>query len=275
MIKFFRGLRQKLIDEGNFKRYLIYAVGEILLLVIGILIAVQINEWNNERQNIKLEKLYLSRFFQDLNQDSLDLSTVINRSNLNIKLCTDILDSLEIHIALQHLNNPVYENALKNVKTKNGRISYGHYGGFEVETIGQQLTKLQTRRSYEVTKVTINDLTANGKMGIIRNHDLRTDIQNYYSKIMANSEYENIVVQPSLSYYHDLLIDLGIPPYSSLTANEIRVLGQRDHRLGTSVQHLLEANLHFVERSNRLNHEIRKLKGEIKKEFSTVHKKLR
>jgi len=46
MIKFFRRIRWKLLDERNLKRYLIYAFGEILLVVIGILIALQINNWN-------------------------------------------------------------------------------------------------------------------------------------------------------------------------------------------------------------------------------------
>ena len=54
MLKFFRKIRQKLIDEGNLKRYLIYAIGEVLLVVVGILIALQINNWNEE--NMRLRK---------------------------------------------------------------------------------------------------------------------------------------------------------------------------------------------------------------------------
>lgn len=46
MLKFYRRIKRKLIDDGNLKKYLIYAVGEILLVVIGILIALQINNWN-------------------------------------------------------------------------------------------------------------------------------------------------------------------------------------------------------------------------------------
>ena len=52
MIKFFRRLRRKLLDEGNLKKYLIYAIGEILLVVIGILIALQINNWNEESKDL-------------------------------------------------------------------------------------------------------------------------------------------------------------------------------------------------------------------------------
>ena len=50
MLKFFRKIRQKLINEGNLKRYIIYAIGEIMLVMIGILLALQVNSWNDIRQ---------------------------------------------------------------------------------------------------------------------------------------------------------------------------------------------------------------------------------
>lgn len=46
MIKFFRNIRQNLLAEGKIGKYLKYASGEIILVVIGILIALQINNWN-------------------------------------------------------------------------------------------------------------------------------------------------------------------------------------------------------------------------------------
>ena len=49
MIKFFRKIRQKMLTENKFSKYLIYAVGEIILVVIGILIALQLNSWNDHR----------------------------------------------------------------------------------------------------------------------------------------------------------------------------------------------------------------------------------
>ncbi|WP_245603281.1 DUF6090 family protein, partial [Maribacter antarcticus] len=48
MIKFFRKNRQKSLTENKFSKYLIYAIGEIILVVIGILIALQVNNWNEE-----------------------------------------------------------------------------------------------------------------------------------------------------------------------------------------------------------------------------------
>lgn len=51
MIKFFRKIRQKLLVENRFNKYLLYAIGEIILVVIGILIALQINNWNENRKS--------------------------------------------------------------------------------------------------------------------------------------------------------------------------------------------------------------------------------
>src|SRR6056297_275206 len=50
MIKFFRRIRQKLLSENKFSKYLLYALVEIVLVVIGILIALQINNWNEEQK---------------------------------------------------------------------------------------------------------------------------------------------------------------------------------------------------------------------------------
>lgn len=58
MIKFFRKIRHKLLSEGKLKNYLAYALGEILLVMIGILLALQLNNWNEERkEQIKLDKI--------------------------------------------------------------------------------------------------------------------------------------------------------------------------------------------------------------------------
>jgi hypothetical protein len=59
MIKFFRKIRQKMLTENKFSNYLLYAFGEILLVVIGILIALQINNWNEINKNKSTESEYL------------------------------------------------------------------------------------------------------------------------------------------------------------------------------------------------------------------------
>ena len=66
MIKFFRKIRQKLLSENKFSKYLIYAIGEIVLVVIGILIALQINNKNDERKAEESVKKFYEATILDL-----------------------------------------------------------------------------------------------------------------------------------------------------------------------------------------------------------------
>ena len=92
MIKIFRQIRQKLIvenltyfNEGNLKKYLIYALGEIILVVIGILIALQINNWNQRRIDNKNEVIYLKGLKEEFELSKLKLIELrsVNESNYN------------------------------------------------------------------------------------------------------------------------------------------------------------------------------------------------
>ena len=70
MINFFRKIRQRLLTENKFSKYLFYAIGEILLVVIGILIALQINNWNESNKERATSKGYLQRIHTDLQKDT-------------------------------------------------------------------------------------------------------------------------------------------------------------------------------------------------------------
>ena len=77
MIKFFRQIRQRLLTENKFSKYLIYAIGEIVLVVIGILIALSINNWNEvSKTKIKAEN-FKEKIIQDLIKDTLNIDTQI------------------------------------------------------------------------------------------------------------------------------------------------------------------------------------------------------
>ncbi len=77
MIKVFRSIRQGLLAQGRVTRYLTYAIGEILLVVIGILIALQINNWNTERSNRAREVKYLTGIKADFAVDLNNLAVLI------------------------------------------------------------------------------------------------------------------------------------------------------------------------------------------------------
>ena len=69
MLRFLRQIRQRLLTDNKFSKYLMYAVGEILLVVIGILIALQINTWNEERIERKNEVKLLKELRADLDDN--------------------------------------------------------------------------------------------------------------------------------------------------------------------------------------------------------------
>jgi hypothetical protein len=74
MIKFFRKIRQKLLEQNKVTQYLAYALGEIFLVVIGILIALQINNANEAHKARQSERVVLKNLIQDLSADSLSFS---------------------------------------------------------------------------------------------------------------------------------------------------------------------------------------------------------
>ena len=77
MINFFRKARKKMSNNNNPIKYLRYAIGEIVLVVLGILFALQINTWSKERENSKKEVFYLRGLKEDLKQDLLALEKSI------------------------------------------------------------------------------------------------------------------------------------------------------------------------------------------------------
>lgn len=87
MLKFFRRIRQKLVREGNLKRYLIYAIGEILLVVIGILIALQVNNWNEERRENKT-------LISILENEKISLAIEIEKEETQIQLINGWIDTV-------------------------------------------------------------------------------------------------------------------------------------------------------------------------------------
>ena len=80
MIKFFRKIRYNLMDTGKTRKYFKYAIGEIILVVIGILIALSINNWNEEQKKNSLKNEYIISLKNDYTRDTIQLN---NRIHLN------------------------------------------------------------------------------------------------------------------------------------------------------------------------------------------------
>ena len=79
MLRFFRTLRQRLLAENRTSRYLLYALGEIVLVVIGILIALQVNTWNEDRKNRQEGVALLKSLKSELAEDFSMMAYAIDR----------------------------------------------------------------------------------------------------------------------------------------------------------------------------------------------------
>ena len=148
MIKFFRKIRKHLLAENKFSKYLIYAIGEIILVVIGILIALQINNWNNDNIERELELNMLSEILTNLEKDVFNFNSKITINEKAIKHNSAVLEHL----------------ILKTPLTDTLRFSYARLTG---------------RGTFEPITVAYENLKSKG-INIIGNDSLRISISELY-----------------------------------------------------------------------------------------------
>jgi len=111
MIKFFRKIRRNLLSEGKTGKYMKYAIGEIVLVVIGILIALQINNWNEGIKKDELVKSYLITIKDNLNQDLEDFEKQIQILNTQKKEIDSIVKILNLESSnLLTMNEIIVQN---------------------------------------------------------------------------------------------------------------------------------------------------------------------
>lgn len=176
MIKFFRRIRQKLLSENKFSKYLIYAIGEIVLVVIGILIALGINNWNNKQIDNQAEVKYLSQIKKSLQENDLILKERIKSDKRLLKLGGQLYN----HIKAQKKLN---------------------------DSIKQILIVLQYDQMVSFNMAAFENLKNDG-LSFISNDDLKFEIINIYDKelkyiqnIFANQfeSYLSVVINPFFS----------------------------------------------------------------------------
>ena len=96
MIKFFRKIRQRLLTENKFSKYIFYAVGEIVLVVIGILIALSINNWNEIRLKSDKEVNVLANIHKEFKENKVQLDTVLKWHKIVHNGCSKIMNLFPI-----------------------------------------------------------------------------------------------------------------------------------------------------------------------------------
>ena len=173
MLRFFRTLRQKLLEEGQLRKYFWYAIGEVFLVVIGILIALQINNWNEQRKEDNLSKDYLFGIKEDLNKDLQQIDRLILERSEIISL----VNSIDTVFHRFTANNPGKFDELF-ITPDTTEIINLFYRGFSFRSY---------RGSY-------NAMVSDGKTSIVKNRELLDQIQEIYDERhqRLTSNYESI-----------------------------------------------------------------------------------
>ena len=211
-MKIFRSIRQKFIKKGNTSSYLKYAIGEIVLVVIGILIALQINTWQQGAKEKTLETRYLKNLSLELQKDSTELAvnyTKLNEQAVSKNRLLDLLKLGKKHDSLKELFN------------------------------------LQWRPIYPYTplKSTYEEITNSSHLNIIRSDELRSEIVKLYNGYEDLEKDEDFLLQ----YFSKLVEALSenIPDIYSPTVEDILEVGKKPH-----IQNGIRLNGAYTRRNN-------------------------
>lgn len=167
MIKFFRKIRQKLLQENRFSKYLLYAVGEIVLVVIGILIALQIDNWNETQKSKGLEQQLLKALLTEFESNLQLLDEVIAMNDLNI----------ENSIRLGEFTGP----SLSNINEK--ELSQYMVGIFKIEP------------RYTPNQGAVQEIINSGRLSVLSDDQLRKAISSWQSSLESVKRQETYVVE--------------------------------------------------------------------------------
>jgi hypothetical protein len=172
MLRFFRVIRERLVSEGKVRAYLLYAIGEIFLVVIGILIALQVNNWNIQRQNKTAEEQYLERLVIELEND-LESITISIQSNLSRKERGEFLIKTKTNPDLVEENPTYFIQSIEYTGYTNAPVISNH---------------------------TFEEIKSSGKLSILRNEEIRTELAKYYTNIQYRGQYDFIAQDVQLKY---------------------------------------------------------------------------
>jgi hypothetical protein len=150
MIKFFRKIRQKLLSENKFSKYLIYAIGEIILVVIGILIALQINNWNDSNKNREKEALLLYEMKSNLQSDQNDLKYNLKYNRKRIEYNEVIRDVIEQNIPFSDSLKPYFGKFFGNFQLSENTSAWEN-----LKSVGLDLISNDTLR-YNISNLYSN-----------------------------------------------------------------------------------------------------------------------
>ena len=199
MFRFFRLIRSGALRNGKFTRYILYATGEIILVVIGILIALQVNNWNTSRIDQRQAEDYLKRIVQDLNIELEELIDVAGDNDRRLIRAYDVIKQLdpdpELHQRLERLypQNVSPEDSIE----------------FAQEKFGYKVGQVRVYDNFNRTTNAIDEILSNGKIDIIRNDELKEAILAHYAAMDGRLQLSR-KIEDMRDYFVNYLIEQGV-----------------------------------------------------------------
>lgn len=213
MIKFFRHIRHSLINQNQIGKYFKYAIGEILLVVIGILIALQINNWNEDRISSNKETNILSNIHKEFKQNKKQLDSVVETHQLVHKSGAKIIRLF-----------PIKSKPKKAVLDSLSVHLYWSYGGTTFNPSQTSINALSSTSSFDIIKnETLRDL-------LISWNDLIID---YQEEELEARGYMRTQYDPYMSKHFDWSFNFNDPrnDFDALQSLEFEYLVQNNHDL--------------------------------------------
>ena len=161
MIKLFRNIRKKLLVEGKTANYIKYALGEIVLVVIGILIALQINNWNNRRQADIEEQKILKILKSEFQYNKLEL-------HRNIEKATTLKDNADSLTAL-------FKIPIDNIDS---------------DKLRYLTSSLSAYSTFDPSNGALTNLISSGELNLIKNDSLRITLSKWFGEVQDVKEDE-------------------------------------------------------------------------------------
>ncbi len=196
MIGFFRKIRKQLADDNQFFKYARYAIGEIFLVVVGILIALQINNWNQHQEEKQTVKRYLSGLIQDLTDDIAQYQKRSDHAAFKFHSAQ--------HLLLLAGETPVklhQGDFVKPLTTEN--ILWNKPLPNQPDRLFMATTFLWSIRDVYpvVSRSTINEMTAAGSFSYMENKSLKDAITDYYNEL--EWRFNNVTIARSSETMQD------------------------------------------------------------------------
>jgi Family of unknown function (DUF6090) len=244
MIKFFRRMRYDLMEKNKTGKYLKYAIGEIILVVIGILIALSINNWNEDRLKSNKEITILANIYKEFMGNKTQLERIVKMHKIEHNSCAKIINLF-----------PITSKPEPKVLDSLSLYLWNSYGGWTFDPSQTSVNALTSTSSFDI----INNVKLRNLL--ISWSDLVKDYQEdeLYNKVFILNQYE-VYISKHFGWKFNFKDERN--DFKALQSLEFEYLVQNKYSLvnwilyeNPELQKLQEALNKIIELSDPKNHD--------------------